>query len=288
MNHSKLSVSEAVRFALCALGVTASAVAVGSSAVDSAFAAEACISPAAKTALSECPAGAIKAVGMKKPEVKFGAPPPVNPKTGKDNTKPVNPTDSMNAAQRDDRKSRLQARSRTLLVTEIQGLESLFADTKKNAPDRPKLARRLAEGYVELESAAIRESTEADIKASDAKKKGKTAEVTAAQQASATSKKVTDAARKNGIKYYSLLKDQYPKWCQLPNAADASKSQGCGDEVLYYLAYEYEQAKDYDHARKVYFELIQNWAKSKYIPNAYLAFGELFFQDAQGGSYLRH
>ncbi len=282
MKHSKLGVSEVVRFTLCALGVTAGAVAVGSSAVDSAFAAEACVSPAAKAALSECPAGAIKAVGMKKPEVKFGAPPPVNPKTGKDNTKPVNPTDSMNAAQRDDRKSRLQARSRTLLVTEIQGLETLFADTKKNAPDRPKLARRLAEGYVELESAAIREATENDIKASDAKKKGKAADATAATQASATSKKVVDAARKNGIKYYTLLKDQYPKWCQLPNASDPSKSQGCGDEVLYYLAYEYEQAKDYDHARKVYFELIQNWAKSKYIPNAYLAFGELFFQDAQG------
>ncbi len=283
MKHSKLGVAGAVRTALSAVGVAAGVLAIGSGAVGGhdAMAADACISAAAKSALSECPAGAIKAVGMKKPEVTFKAPPPPAKGT-KDFSKPTNPTDSMNAAQRDDRKARLQARSRTLLVTEIPGLETLFAATKKSAPDRPNLARRLAEGYVELESAANREATENDIKAQDAKKKGKSQDANAAAQASATSKKVLEAARKNAIKYYSLLKDQYPKWCQTPNAADAAKSQGCGDEVLYYLAYEYEQAKDYDKARKVYFELIQNWPKSKYIPNAYLAFGELFFQDAQG------
>ena len=54
------------------------------------------------------------------------------------------------------------------------------------------------------------------------------------------------------------------------------------DEVLYYLAYEYEQAQDYKNARTVYYELIQKAPQSKYIPNAYLAFGELFFNEAQG------
>ena len=52
--------------------------------------------------------------------------------------------------------------------------------------------------------------------------------------------------------------------------------------MLYYLAYEYEQAEDLQNARKVYFELIEKAPKSPYIPNAYLAFGELFFQEAQG------
>jgi hypothetical protein len=40
--------------------------------------------------------------------------------------------------------------------------------------------------------------------------------------------------------------------------------------------------RSYDNARKVYLELIHNWPNSKYIPNAYLAFGELFFNEAQG------
>src|SRR6185437_12208255 len=70
--------------------------------------------------------------------------------------------------------------------------------------------------------------------------------------------------------------------CQQPNASDPTKSAGCGDEVLYYLAYEYEQAQDLDNARKVYLELVQTFPQSKYIPNAYLAFGELFFNEAQG------
>ena len=77
------------------------------------------------------------------------------------------------------------------------------------------------------------------------------------------------AARKKAIDYYTLIKNSYPTYSQM-------------DEVLYYLAYEYEQGQDLDNARKVYYELIQKAPQSKYIPNAYLAFGELFFNEAQG------
>jgi len=277
MKQSKLAKKSAVRAAILAI-----AVASGVFAADSAGAAEKCISAPAEAALSECPQGAIAtSAPSKKPEVSFKAPPPDRLKVTKDDKKVENPSDSMNAAQRNERLQKMEKKSRQLLVTEIQGLESLFGDTKKNAPDRPKLARRLAEGYVELESAATRDATEGDIAADDAKKKGNSQGVTDAQDAAKTARQVLEAARKSAIKYYTLLKNDYPNYCLQPNDADPSKSQGCGDEVLYYLAYEYEQAKDYDKARKVYLELIQNWAKSKYIPNAYFAFGELFFQDAQ-------
>jgi len=43
-----------------------------------------------------------------------------------------------------------QRRSLTLLRPEMQALENLLAATAVNAPDRPQLLRRLAEGYVEL------------------------------------------------------------------------------------------------------------------------------------------
>jgi hypothetical protein len=52
--------------------------------------------------------------------------------------------------------------------------------------------------------------------------------------------------------------------------------------VLYYLAYEQEQGGNLKDARSTYFELIQKAPKSPFIPYAYLAFGELFFQEAQG------
>src|SRR4029078_5376149 len=57
---------------------------------------------------------------------------------------------------------------------------------------------------------------------------------------------------------------------------------GCLDEVLYDLAYEHEQDKHLDAARKVYLDLIQGWPQSRFLTNAYLAFGELFFSEAQG------
>src|SRR3954469_14418579 len=99
------------------------------------------------------------------------APSSVNLKKGDQQTKPTNPSASMNAAQRDERRQRMAQKSRQLLVTEIQGLETLYASTPRTSPDRPKLMRRLAEGYVELESAAFRDKTEAGIKADEAKVK---------------------------------------------------------------------------------------------------------------------
>src|SRR5580698_9806465 len=140
--------------------------------------------------------------------------------------------------------------------------------------------RRLAEGYVELESAAFRDKTESGMKADEAKAKGGSPDAFRAEGEKAGA--VLVAARKQAINYYTNLKNQYPKWCQGNNASDPTKSTGCVDEVLYYLAYEYEQANDLDNARKVYLELIQNSPQSKFIPNAYLAFGELFFNEAQG------
>ncbi len=83
----------------------------------------------------------------------------------------VNPEELTKYAERDTRKNRLQARARALLITEIQGLERLYKRTAKKSPDRPQLTRRLAEGYVELESAAQRDKIAADIAAQDAKKK---------------------------------------------------------------------------------------------------------------------
>jgi hypothetical protein len=266
-----------VRAAAGVMAIAACAVAAAP-----ASAADACISPAAAKALAECPGGKLQTNAGKKPNVSFkSAPQSINLKKRDEVTKPTNPTASQNAAQRDERRNRLAPKVRSLLVTEIQGLESLFASTPKNAPDRPKLMRRLAEGYVELESAAFRDKTENGIKADEAKRKNPKA-VAGFQAEAAKADKILAASRQAAIKYYTALKTAYPKWCQNNNPQDPTKSTGCTDEVLYYLAYEYEQSNNLEQARKVYFELIQNWAQSKYIPNAYLAFGELFFNEAQG------
>jgi len=239
--------------------------------VRAASAAEVCISDHAKQSLNACagigPTEFDVGKHGKAPVVNFrSAPPPADLKKREQQTKPNQPT--LSDVPRDERKSRLQARQRALLVTEIQQTEALFQTTKQNSPDRPQLARRLAEQYVELEAAAFRDKTEAEIKRDDTKKTNPQAAgqfQTNANQADAVAK----AARKKAIDYYTIILRDYPNYPAL-------------DEVLYYLAYEYEQANDYKMARSVYYELINKRPDSKYIPNAYLAFGELFFNEAQG------
>lgn len=241
------------------------------STASSAFAAEVCIDEKSKQSLNACGGNGPKEFDVgkhgKTPVVNFhSAPPPADLKKRDQQVKPNTPT--LQDAPRDERKSRLQARQRALLVTEIQQTERLFETTKSNAPDRPQLARRLAEEYVELEAAAFRDKTEAEIKRDEAKKKNPQQAgqfQTNANQADT----VLKAARKKAIDYYSKIVNEYPNY-------------GALDEVLYYLAYEYEQASDLKNARSVYYDLIKKRPDSKYIPNAYLAFGELFFNEAAG------
>lgn len=76
-------------------------------------------------------------------------------------------------------------------------------------------------------------------------------------------------ARREAIATYTKLASDYP-------------SAALRDEVLYYLAYEEELSGDLMSARKHYYELIQKYPQSKYLPNAYLAFGEMFYAEATG------
>jgi tetratricopeptide (TPR) repeat protein len=230
-----------------------------------------CVSSEAEKALSECPGGPKSFEIKQKRGAAFkSAPPPREANARQDDSKPKNPGEEMTGG-RDLRTTTLKARGRALLITEIQGLERLFKRTSKRSPDRPQLTRRLAEAYVELESAASRDKIEAEVKAQDAKSsksKDKIAVINKARKDASQARKIVEASRKKAIAYYKLMKTAYPNYSKI-------------DEVLYYLAYEYEQAKDLKNARAVYYELIQKAPKSPYIPNAYLAFGELFFVEAQ-------
>jgi TolA-binding protein len=132
------------------------------------------------------------------------------------------------------------ARARALLVTEAQGLESLFNATSPGAPDRPQIIRRLAEDFVELSRSSARD--------------GRDSEAT--------------AARRRAIGYYERLVREAPTYPML-------------DEVFYFMGLEYELAGDLMNARKSYYELIKRSPSSKYIPHAYFAFGEMFFEEAK-------
>lgn len=246
-------------------------VATALSTTEVARAAEVCIGDQAKQNLAACPNNGPQTFTThgKAPALNFhSAPPPADLKKRDQQTRPNQPSEQMTAGQRDDRKSRLQQRARGLLVGELAGLENLYSNTPANSPDRLQLVRRLAEDYVELENAGFTEQTQAEIKRDELRKTD--AAGASRQQAIANqAKQIMLKARAKAEAYYTAITTDFPNYPQL-------------DEVLYYLAYEYEQGNNADLARKTYFQLIQTRPNSKYIPNAYLAFGELFFNEAQG------
>ena len=63
---------------------------------------------------------------------------------------PIAVSTTLAVPARDPRLARSLHRSRALIITELQALESLFAATTSSSPDRPALIRRLAEEYAEL------------------------------------------------------------------------------------------------------------------------------------------
>jgi hypothetical protein len=77
-----------------------------------------------------------------------------------------------------------------------------------------------------------------------------------------------DAARQRAIQFYKAMKTQYPSYAAI-------------DDVLYYLGLAYERAGALGEARKAYYELIMKAPRSSKIPLAYLAFGEMFFEEAK-------
>jgi len=185
----------------------------------------------------------------------------------------------MLAGIRDARQFALHQRALALLVTEIQGLEALYHDTGLRSKDRPMLLRRLAEDYVELEDAAFTEKTQAEIKRDELRKSNPHA--AGQQQSIANSRARTmDMSRKASIKYYTTLVTDYSGQPSTNFPQNPPPAYFLLDEVYYYLAYEYEQAGDTANARRVYLDLITKTPNSKYISNAYLAFGELFFNEA--------
>ncbi len=152
-----------------AIVVAGVAVAASAGAAD---AAGVCISEGGRAALQACenkgPASFNVGAHGKAPQVNFhSAPPPADLKKRDQQKTPNAPSETQS---RDQRTSRLQARAKGLLITEIAGLENLFRNTPVNAPDRTQLARRLAEDYVELEAAAFKEKVEAEIQRDNLKK----------------------------------------------------------------------------------------------------------------------
>jgi hypothetical protein len=187
----------------------------------------------------------------------------------------------MNSAQRDERRNRLAARSRQLLVTEIQGLESLFSSTPKS---RARSAEADAAPGGGLRRARVRGLPRQDRERDQGgrgqeertlvKRPGSVARPPRpARSSSPLARRRSSTTRK--------LKKEYPKWCQATNARILRRARAARTRCSTTSPTSTSRRRSsMTRARST--SSSSNWPKSKYIPNAYLAFGELFFNEAQG------
>lgn len=158
------------------------------------------------------------------------------------------PDSTLIGTHRDSRRSAISPRPRGQVAAELEGLERLRRTQSEDSPQWTQLLRRLAEGYVELESAAAHDVGGMDDPAIVAE--------------------VIRAGQFGAIRHYDSLLAGSPTY------------RG-RDEVMYYLGYQYEKIEDYDHALLLYQRLIREMPDSLFLPFAYLGTGELLFREAQ-------
>jgi tetratricopeptide (TPR) repeat protein len=163
-------------------------------------------------------------------------------------------------------KEKVEHKAESLLRREISVTQRLIKNTRTNDPRRPDFLLRLAEGYFELVQVATRDVRKLDEPIHDAcqvkKNSGKCNQYRKDQKTAET--KLNDTREQN-IKTLALLVKDHPNYKRI-------------DEVYFSLGFSLEEMKQFDRARQVYHRLIKGFPQSDYIPNAYLAFAEYYFQ----------
>jgi len=149
---------------------------------------------------------------------------------------------------------------------QIQLLESLIDDTPdSDVAEKADLYFRLGETHAQLSRFHRLKATESAIKA-DTQKKDKAKYQAAAKDHA----KKADGALKSAVKVYKALAEN-----------DKFKSYPRMDQALFAFAYMLQQGKYMKEARSIYHRLLTEYPQSKYVPDAYLAFADYYFQENQ-------
>jgi hypothetical protein len=243
-------------------------------------AADVCISQAAKDALSTCPGGKLEQSAGKKPQVSFkSAPTQVNLKKRDDLTKPTNPTGTMAAASRDERRQRLAARARAAPGhrdpgprVAVQGHQEVGPTTQARSTPRRRLRRARVGGLPRQDG-----SRDQAASSRRATPRPPTCKKSRGREGRQDPRR---RAQERDLKYYTTLNNESPEVVPNPNVDGEEHGLRRRGALLPRLRVRAgEQARRRPQGLP---RAHQRGPTSKYIPNAYLAFGELFFNEAQG------
>ncbi|MBN8611380.1 MAG: tetratricopeptide repeat protein [Deltaproteobacteria bacterium] len=159
-----------------------------------------------------------------------------------------------------------QERSGALLDREITTLERIVQRLDPADPRGADYLFRLAESHLEAErghTVAARARDEAVFAAERAGDDTRAASLRA-EQASEEARATT--SREGAIRAFARILEDYPSFSR-------------ADEVLFSLAASLEDLRQMDRARQVYLRLVRDHPGSRFVPYAWLAFGEHYFAE---------
>jgi len=228
-----------------------------------------CITPEAERKVAECPTNAPRqakaAPAGEAPASRFRG--PEKEETDDGPSGPTGPSVELDLATRLNR-DELQARQWDFLVRESQLLQRLVENTRTSDPRRPDILLRLAETYFEMQVVKNREVRSFDEPIYQARQSKNANRVRELQRRQQQTQQELDRYRQEGIRTYATLVQDHPQYARM-------------DEVLFSLAFALEEMREYDRARRVYYRLIRDYPQSKFVPHAWLAFAEYYFNNSE-------
>ena len=152
---------------------------------------------------------------------------------------------------------------------QIQVLRRLIDNTQDNDPEKPDLLFRMAELYAEQQHYYNFRARDLDEKIFRAMNEGKNDQANQLKAQQADYQKREQQWLLAAVKAYLEVADHPEKYGSYKRT----------DEVLFYLAYLLTQVKKEDAARKYFKRLIKDYPKSRFIADAFLSFGEYYFEN---------
>jgi tetratricopeptide (TPR) repeat protein len=171
-------------------------------------------------------------------------------------------------------RAQTERKQRALLLSEAQILERLIQNTPATSARRPDVLLRAAETYFELQQDSTRRTRALDEPIFKARSKKDQNRVKQMQQQQVALEKETARWRQEALRKYAILVRDHKNYPRM-------------DEVLFSLAFGLEEMGQFDQAREVYYRLIKEHPKSRFIPNAYLSFAEYYFAQGQMADALK-
>jgi tetratricopeptide (TPR) repeat protein len=147
---------------------------------------------------------------------------------------------------------------------QINLLKRLLANVADNDPDKPELLFQLGDLHGEQQRFYRFRARQLDQKIFDARAAHRDAEAARLTAEQADDEKREGQALLESVKQYVAVAEHYPQYKRL-------------DEVLFNLGHLLMQVHKEDAARSYYKRLIKDHPTSRFIPDAYFAFGEYYF-----------